>query len=196
MSPEVYVIIYPRTPGILENRVQKVIFFPQLCVEIYSCVIDSFPDLRLGNLSQEINGLCSGEWEPHTYSLHPPYGSLLCADSREDHSLGSLSYLIRFPVAFVFPPSCVWADLLLSPDSGFTSAYSLSSMATSLCTGGKWGKGFCRTQDTVPLPVPHCSNLEPVRTQGLGRSYPIYSTSEIRDLKWVYTWVTVKLNKK
>lgn len=59
MSPGAYVIIYPRTPSFLENRVQKVIFSPQLCMEVYSCVIDSFPGLRLRNLSQEINGLCS-----------------------------------------------------------------------------------------------------------------------------------------
>lgn len=70
MSPGAYVIIYPRTASFLENRVQKVIFFfPQLCMEVYSCVIDSFPGLRLRNLSQEIkaiarnlsqeiNGLC------------------------------------------------------------------------------------------------------------------------------------------
>lgn len=151
MSPGAYVIIYPRTPSFLENRVQKVIFSPQLCMEVYSCVIDSFPGLRLRNLSQEINGLCSElpclgqQGASHTpNSLQSPYGSLLCADSREGCSLGSLSYLVYFPVAIVFPPSCVWAGLL-PPDSAFPIAYSLSSMATSLCIGGKWGMGFCRT---------------------------------------------------
>lgn len=94
MSPGAYVIIYPRTPVFLENRVQKVIFFPQLCVEVYSCVIDSFPGLRLGylsqeikavarNLSQEINGLCSelpclGQQASHLLPAVPIWLSALC----------------------------------------------------------------------------------------------------------------------